>query len=380
MTTIDDSRKLFPHIKDGVIFFNNASTGPLCRPVIEAMELYITENSRTDIDGFNSFLSKEKDSKKLISKMINTNPDRIAFIDNTSTGINILAQGIVWEKGDRILLNDLEFPANVYPFLNLEKEGVIVDFVKSKGGIVTADDLIEQIKPETKLLSVSQVQFLTGYRIDLEKLGNECKKRGIIFSVDAIQAMGAINPDVKKCNIDFLSSGTQKWMCGLQGLGFIYLSEEFQNKLQQKFVGWKSVKNAWNILDYDLSLRDEASRYQNGTISEIGVYAVCAALNLMKEIGYKNIEEKVLNNAAYLTDKLIEIDLKPLLANCENKNRSGIVTCKVNNTEKLHEELLNKKIHSAVREGYIRFSPHFYNNNEDIDKVIAELSLNNLRG
>lgn len=373
MITTDNSRELFPHIKNGVIFFNNASTGPLCKPVIEAMGLYIQENSCTDIDGFKSFLSKEKESKNLIAEMINTTADRIAFVDNTSTGVNILAQGISWKKGDRILLNDLEFPANVYPFMNLEKEGVIVDFAKSKDGIVTAEDIITNIKPETKLISVSQVQFLTGYRIDIEKLGNECKKRGIIFSVDAIQGMGAINPDVKKCNIDFLSSGTQKWMCALQGLGFIYLSENLQKKLQQKFVGWKSVKNAWNILDYELNLRDDASKFQNGTISEIGVYAVCAALNLMKEIGYKNIEDKVLNNASYLTEKLLQMGLNPLLKDCESKNKSGIVTCKVDNTEKIHDELLNKKIHSAVREGYIRFSPHFYNNNEDIDKVIQEI-------
>jgi len=373
MITIENARQLFPHIKDGVIFFNNASTGPLSKPVIDAMQLYIEENSKTDIDGFKSFLSREKKSKELISEMINTNPNRIAFVDNTSNGINILAQGIEWKKGYRILLNDLEFPANVYPFLNLKKDGVIVDFVKSKYGIVTADDIIKNIKPETKLVSVSQVQFLTGYRIDLEKLGGECNKRGIIFSVDAIQGMGAINPNVKKCNIDFLSCGTQKWMCALQGLGFIYLSEEFQNKLHQKFVGWKSVENAWNILDYDLNLRDDASRFQNGTISEIGVYAVCASLNLMKEIGIENIEKKVLSNASYLTEKLIEIGLKPLLGNCENKNRSGIITCKIENAQNILDELLNKKIHSAVREGYIRFSPHFYSNKEDIDKVVFDL-------
>ena len=374
MDTINNIRESFPHIKDGVIFFNNASTGPLSNPVIEAIELYIKQNSRTDIDGFRSFLSREKEVKKIIGEMINTSADRIAFVDNTSNGINILAQGIDWKKGDRVLLNDLEFPANVYPFVNLEREGVIVDFVKSKNGIVTAEDIIENIKPETKLISVSQVQFLTGYRIDIEKLGNECRKKGIIFSVDAIQGIGAINPNVEKCNIDFLSSGTQKWLLGLQGLGFIYLSEELQKKLKQKFVGWKSVVNAWNIIDYDLTLREDAARYQNGTISEIGVYAINASLNFMKEIGFKNIEEKVLSNAEYLSDKLQVIGLKPLLADCENKKRSGIVTCKIDNAQKAHDELLKDKIHTAVREGYIRFSPHFYNNREDIDKVIEVLN------
>lgn len=374
MDTITKIRENFPHIKNGIIFLNVASTGPLSKSVIEDMELYIKQNSENDIDGFKAFLSREKYAKKIIAEMINTTADRIAFVDNTSNGINILAQGIAWKKGDRVLLNDLEFPANVYPFLNLEKEGIIVDFVKSKDGIVTADDLIEQMKPETKLVSVSQIQFLTGYRIDIEKLGNECRKRGIIFSVDGIQGMGAINPDIKKCSIDFLSSGTQKWMLGLQGLGFIYLSENLQKNLKQRFVGWKSVVNAWNILDYDLTLREDASRYQNGTISEIGVYAICASLNFMKEIGYKNIEEMVLNNASYLTDKLQEIGLNPLLKDCEDNNRSGIVTCKIDNAQSLHDELLSKKIHTAVREGFIRFSPHFYNNNEDIDKAVDELN------
>ena len=374
MNTINNVRDLFPHIKDGVIFFNNASTGPLSTPVIEEMKLYIKENSENDIDGFKAFLSREKYAKKIIAEMINTTADRIAFVDNTSNGINILAQGIDWSKGDRVLLNDLEFPANVYPFLNLEKEVVIVDFVKSKDGIVTADDLIEQIKPGTKLVSVSQIQFLTGYRIDIEKLGNECKKRGIIFSVDAIQGMGAVNPDVKKCNIDFLSSGAQKWMLGLQGLGFIYLSEKMQSNLRQRFIGWKSVVNAWNILDYDLKLREDASRYQNGTISEIGVYAICASLNFMKEIGFKSIEETVLSNAAYFTERLKEIGLKPLLADCTDKNRSGIIACKIKNAQSVHDELLKKKIHTAVREGYIRFSPHFYNNTEDVDKVVKVLN------
>ncbi len=374
MDIIKNVRDYFPHIGEGVIFFNNASTGPLSKPVIEEINLYTKENSRSDIDGFRSFLSREKESKKIIAEMINTTSDRIAFVDNTSNGINILAQGIDWKKGDRVLLNDLEFPANVYPFLNLEKEGVIVDFVKSKEGIVTADDLIEQIKPETRLVSVSQVQFLTGYRIDIEKLGSECKKREIIFSVDAIQGMGAVNLDVKKCSIDFLSSGTQKWMLGLQGLGFIYLSEELQKNIKQRFVGWKSVVNAWNILSYDLKLREDASKFQNGTISEIGVYAICASLKLMKEIGFKNIEEKVLNNVSYLTEKLNEIGLKSLLAGCKKENRSGIVTCKVDNAQTVHDELLKRKIHTAVREGYIRFSPHFYNSREDVDKVVEVMN------
>jgi len=128
------------------------------------------------------------------------------------------------------------------------------------------------------------------------------------------------------------------------------------------------------FLDYDLTLRQDASKFQNGTISEIGVYAVYASLKFLNEIGFDNIEGIILNNASYLTDKLLEIGLKPLLAVCKRENRSGIVTCKIDNAQTVHDELLKKNIHTAVREGYIRLSPHFYNNTEDIDKVVEVLN------
>ncbi len=187
--------------------------------------------------------------------MINCNADRIAFVDNTSNGLNILAQSIDWKKGDRILLNDIEFPANVYPFLNLKRLGVEVDFVKSENGIVTSDQIINSIKPETKLVSVSFVQFLSGYKIDLEKIGKYCRTNDIIFCVDGIQGIGAMRIDVKKCKIDFLSCGTQKWLLGMQGLAFIFVDEDFQKKMIPANVGWLSVENAWNLLDYKLDLK-----------------------------------------------------------------------------------------------------------------------------
>ncbi len=208
----------------------------------------IKQKSETEIDDFVSMLKVFEETKAGLAKLINTTIERIAFVDNTTNGLNILAQGMKWEKGDRILLNDIEFPANVYPFLNLEKDGVVIDFVKSHDGIVSAEDIIENVKPGTKLISVSQVQFLTGYRIELQKLGEFCKENGIIFCVDAIQGLGAVRLDVQKDNIDFISCGTQKWLMGLQGLAFIYISKNLQEKLTPKYTGWQSVKNAWNLI------------------------------------------------------------------------------------------------------------------------------------
>ncbi|OGU49918.1 MAG: hypothetical protein A2006_10865, partial [Ignavibacteria bacterium GWC2_35_8] len=263
--TLNEARELFPHIKSGKIYFNHAATGPFSKNVLSIVNEYLLQRSETNIDNFRELMEVTGETKKYLCQMLNCTADRIAFVDNTSNGLNILAQGIKWKKGDSIILNDIEFPANVYPFLNLEKEGVEVEFVKSKNGIVSADDIICSIKPSTRLISISYVQFLTGYKVDLEKIGNVCREKGIIFSVDAIQGLGAFTLDVEKNKVDFISCGTAKWLLGMQGLAFIYISEKLQQQLEPKYVGWLSVENAWNHLDYNLNLKKTADALQGGT-------------------------------------------------------------------------------------------------------------------
>jgi selenocysteine lyase/cysteine desulfurase len=373
MLNINEVRNLFPHIERGKIYFNHASTGPLSRPVLDSINKVLYEKSETNIDEYMGLLKRVEELKNDIAVLINSSADRLAFVDNTTNGLNIIAQGIKWQKGDRIVLNDIEFPANVYPFLNLQKIGVEVDFVKSKNGMVTFEDIISTIKVSTKLISISQVQFLTGFRAELEKIGKVCKEKNIIFSVDGIQGLGAVRLDVIKDNIDFISCGSQKWLLGLQGTGFIYISEELQNKIEPKYIGWLSVKDAWNMLDYNLELKDTAERFQNGTVSSIGIYAFNASMKLFKEIGFDNIEKYVLENSSYLLKELINIGAEPVLKNAPKENLAGIVSFKYNKPEKIHEDLLSKNIHCAVREGMVRLSPHFYNTKEDIDIVIDEL-------
>lgn len=370
---IIEAREEFSYINSGKIYFNHASTGPLSKRVLKRIEQVLYEKSESNIDEFLGLQSVIKDTKSDIALLINSSTDRIAFVDNTSNGINIIAQGIKWKKGDRILLNDLEFPANVYPFMNLQNEGVIIDFVKSHNGIVSAEDIIDNIKPDTRLVAVSYVQFLTGYRVELEKIGKVCKEKDIIFSVDAIQGLGALKLDVQKSNIDFLSAGSQKWMLGLQGLGMIYISEELQKNIVPKYIGWLSVDDAWNLLHYDLKLKKSADCFQGGTLNSIGIYALNASLNFFKEIGFDRIEEMVLNNAEYLIQRLQSIGLAPVLKNLPRKNLSGIISFKHEDSQRIFEELNKRNIHLAIREGYVRFSPHFYNTNEEIDKVTEVL-------
>ena len=337
------------------------------------IEDFIKERSEDALDNYWAFKAVADETKEMIGEMINCSGERIAFLDNTANGLIWLATGIDWNPGDRIILNDVEFPANVYPFLQLKEKGVVVDFIKSTNGIVTANEIIDAIQPQTKLISVSFVQFLSGYKIDLEKIGKVCKEKGIIFSVDSIQGLGAVRLDVEKDNIDFLANGTQKWLLGLQGLAFIYVRKELQEKMKSAPIGWLAVKNAWNLLDFDLTPKETAERFQPGTLNNLGIYAFNTSMKLFREFSFDEIEKQVLSNSKYFIDELAKIGYESPLHTLSEKHLSGIVSFRSENAQTIFDILSQKKIVCSLREGYIRFAPHFYNTKQEIDFVVDTL-------
>lgn len=371
MMVIEEIRSLYPYLKTGMIYMNHAAVSPLSTPVVQTIQKYLEVRSENGIENFRLNLDVFTRAKQKTAALINAQPDRIAFCDNTSNGLNLLAQGLQWKPGDRIILNDIEFPSNVYPFMNLQRDGVEIDFVKSKNGVVSAEDIIAAVTSATKLISISFVQFLSGYRADLELLGNFCRDHNIVFSVDGIQGLGALPLDVQKCKIDFLASGTQKWLMGKMGLAFVYLTEALQERLQPKYVGWLSVENAWNILDFDLKLRKTAEAFQNGTLNALGIYGYLASLELFEQTTQKQREEIVLSNSEYFIEELLNAGYKPLLAGIERKYLSGIVTFPADEPQALFEKISKENIVCSLREGLIRFSPHYYNTKEEIDQVIS---------
>lgn len=373
MINKSEIRRHFTYLEKEIIYFNHASTGPIPDFTVDAINNYLLERSSKSIDNYENILNTIVETKGLIAKFINSSPDRIAFLDNVSNSMNLIAQGLNWEKDDEIILFDIEFPANVYPFLNLQKNGVKIKIIPSKNGRIEFTDIEKAITPKTKLLSISHVQFLTGYRSDLENIGNLCKQNGIIFSVDAIQSLGVVNIDVQKMKIDFLASGIQKWLLGLEGTTFIYISKELQDKIEPKYVGWLSVKDPWNLLDYNLELDETAKRFENGTLNFAGIYSLNSNIKFFSSLGLNEIEKSVIENSKLLI-KLLEKEqflflFKPDL----DSELAGIVTIKIKNPEEVYKELKRRKIHISVREGYLRFSPHFYNTDEEIFKVVKNL-------
>jgi len=371
--TITEARSLFPHIKEGKIYFNHASTGTFSTRVLKVLEDQIKEKTTGEIDGYEDFVKTAAETKSSLGKMINCSANNIAFTDNTTNGLNILAQGLKWNEGDEIILNDLEFPANVYPFLNLKEKGVNIKIVKSENGIIAAEKIMEAVTEKTKLISVSLVQFLTGYRIDIEAIGKFCEEKNIIFCIDAIQGLGAVQLDVKKCRVNFLSCGSQKWLLGIMGLGFIYVDDKLMQNIHQAYAGWLSVENAWDLLEYELKFRPNAERFQPGTLNAFGIYVLNESLKIFFEVGLKLIENAVLNNSIYFINKLDELNFNPILKGLEGKNIAGIISFKHNEANQIFETLKNKNIHCAVREGMVRFSPHFYNVKDEIDTVVSQL-------
>ena len=231
------------------------------------MTRYLHERSEGAIETYQADLPMVAECKKCIASLIHTeDPERIALSANTSDAINIIAAGIPWTSGDRILLNTSEFPANVWPYLNLQRYGVRIDFIQSPDGRITIDRILDRLTGRTRLLALSAVQFLSGYRADLETIGEICRSRGVIFAVDGIQAVGAVGIDVQKMKIDALAAGGQKWQMAPHGTGFLYLTDELQSIIQQKALGWLAVADPWDFYNYTQPLAPGARRYEGGSL------------------------------------------------------------------------------------------------------------------
>ena len=372
------ARELFTHLKQGKIYLNHAGTSPLSTRVVEAMTAYLHRRSGGDLDTYQNDLGMVAECRTAVARLIRAeSPDRIAIQFNTSDAINVIAGGIQWKTGDRILLPDIEFPANVYPYVNLRQLGVELDFIAAPDGKVTTDLVASKLGQHTRLLAMSAVQFLSGFRGDLHSIGSLCRSNGTIFAVDGIQAVGAVRIDVQKMSIDALSAGAQKWQMGPHGTGFLYLTEELQSRIRQKNLGWLSVENPWDFYNYAQPLAASARRYEGGSLNMPGLWGFREAARTLIEFGPDGIESHILAITSKLIDLLLEIDGVRLFTSLQEEERAGIVTITLDpplNPAKVFDTLMNRGVTIAIREGKLRFSPHFYNSIGDMERAAAMTS------
>ena len=360
-------RVQFPFLANK-IYLNHAAVSPLSSDVREKINWVLNERGFGDLNFYEEMLKLTETTRSLVSRLVNAPEANIAFTQNTSAGFNWLAQGLPWKTGDQIVVPDVEFPANVYPFLNLEKKGVKIIFVKNRNGQIHIDDIEAAITPHTKLISISFVEFLSGQRNDLLAISALCKKHGILFSVDAIQGLGAIPINVETLHIDFLSSGGHKWLMAPRGIGFMYVSPRLMDQLDPVFSGWMSVENAWDFFDYNLKPLADAKRFEFGTSNLLGICGLSASLENLLHIGVHSIEQHLLILGQMLVDKLSEAGMT-FIGPADPYFWSGIYTFRHKHSEDIYKMLESKNVICSMRDGALRFSPHFYNNRDDIREV-----------
>lgn len=368
-------RSDFPYLVNGMIYCNHAATGPLSRRVQEIMTAYLHEHSGGLLDTYQQDARLCAELRTLLANFLcASSPDRIAFVTNTSEAINIIARGLPWQEGDRVLVSAGEFPANVVPFYHLRHAGVEVDLLPAHNGAVTAEAIEAALTPQTQLVAVSAVQFLSGFRADIAAIGEVCARRDVWFLVDGIQAAGVVPFDVQKMKIDALACGGQKWLMAPQGTGFLYLSEELQNTLTPPFVGWLSVANPWHFFEYEQPLAKTARRFEVGTLNYLGLYGLKTAVESLFEVGAEAILERILFLTRILMEELSSIPALRILSPRNDNERAGIVTVEAQNgvsLQPLMQQLSEKKIVVSLRDEKLRFSPHFYNTESEIATICS---------
>ncbi len=362
-------------------FFNHAGVAPCPKVTADAMKQFADElqngaylNTRwyADIEAL----------RQSAAKLMNASAAEICFVKNTSEGLCTVAAGIDWQFGDRIITTNIEYPANIYPWMEAARrhgcELVMVEETANAQGSreVPLDAILREIDhPKTRMVTLSHVEFASGQRHDLATIGKACREKGVLFCVDGIQSLGVLPVDVKSMNIDFLAADGHKWLMGPEGAGVFYVRRELQDRLRPLAVGWMNVVNADDYGQYDYTLKEDARRYECGSHNIVGLLGLKASLELLAGIGPGAISARF----KVLGDRLIA-GLKTkgfqIVSPRENNQWSGIVSFTSPTLE--HQSLVNRlrkdhKIEIAFREGRLRASPHFYNTEQQIDALIDNL-------
>ena len=366
-------RQNFPHIQNQV-YLNHAATAPLSVPVLSAMNDFLAERHGKNIDNYFKHLPKTIETREWIAELLGTQAAFVDFAANTSDALNTLALGLDWKAGDRIAIPACEFPANVYPFLALEKLGVEIDWIPHQNSTFSLSDIQRALTPKTRLLTLSWVQFLSGFKTNLAEAAKLCQANGTLFCVDAIQGLGALSIDsVEDLGIDFLACGVQKWMMGDQGLAFFYSSEKLLNQLKPTKIGWLGIEVNWNdFYDYQLKFHPDATRFRTGTANNLGITAFHAALKLYREMNPKNCETQVLALNQILKTALPKFGFE-IYGSTKKADASGICTVSHPQAEAIFQHLLAENITISYRNKLLRFSPTWYNNEADLAKVFKAL-------
>ncbi len=351
-------------------FLDHAAVAPLPSVAVEALCDYGESVSRNGIAAVKQWFDRIATVRQLATRLINApSAEDVYFVPNTTHGISVIAEGFPWQAGDNVVLAAEEYPANQYPWMNLRHRGVEVRTVPSRGNRIDVADLQAAITDRTRVLTVSSVEFASGFRNDLDALGQLCRARGIFFFVDAIQSLGVFPLDVQRTPIDALAADGHKWMLGPEGAGFGYIRREWVERLHPIGVGAFSVVRPLEFSTIDFTLKPHAGRWEGGAYNVPGITALGASLELLLEAGIENIAQRVAELTGYLCDKALSRGWAVFSSRIAGE-QSGIVS--LTHPAVAPAEVVQRCRANGVivnhRANRIRVSPHAYNNEDEIDR------------
>jgi selenocysteine lyase/cysteine desulfurase len=358
----------FP-LSDELIYLNHAAVAPWSKRTSAAVIAFAEQNTRYGSHFYLNWMAKETECRSQLQTLLNApSSDDIALVKNTSEALSFVAYGLTWQAGDNIVSSNEEFPSNRMPWQSLANQGVEFRQADLSSADTPEDALFALVNERTRLLTISSIQFGSGLRMDLKKIGDFCQQHNILFCIDAIQSLGAVQFDVQAYHADFVMADGHKWLLGAEGLGVFYSSAKAREQLKLTQYGWHNMKDTHNYENKAWEIHPTARRFECGSPNMLGIHALSASLSLLLELGMETVEALVLKNAETVKAHVANNDQLSLITTAQSPLKSGIVVFKHRTiaNEHLYKHLQNNGVVCALRGGGIRFSPHFYNSEQEI--------------
>lgn len=362
-------------------YFDHAAMSPLPQPTADAFQKWLAEAVETGAPAWSKWVKDIESLRETAARMIGAHADEIALVGNTTAGISLVAEGLDWRPGDNVVTLADEFPSNVYPWLTLASRGVETRRVKiDVSGRLDIDRLAEACDERTRIVTLSWIGFSTGYRQDVSRISTVAHDHGALLFLDSIQGLGAFPLDVNEMGIDFMAADGHKWMLGAEGAGIAYIRRECLEMLRPIGVGWHSVLPGQDFTHIELNLRPTAARYEGGSQNSAGMLAFGASLELLTGLGMENVAASILDFTDRACERLEDIGAKIVSDRRPDhrggEQRSGIVAFEMPGRDPMaiKRHALRQDVVFGCRAGRLRISPHAYNNEDDLDRLVKALT------
>ncbi|MBD0325192.1 MAG: aminotransferase class V-fold PLP-dependent enzyme [Pyrinomonadaceae bacterium] len=368
-------RALFP-LAEHTVYLNHAAVSPLPLPTIRAVEAQMQDVSANGALNYRRWVAVKENSRKLAAAMLGARPEQLAFMRNTSDGLSTVANGLRWRVGDNIVTFRREFPSNVYPWLRLRQaHGVEVRMCEEREGRIELKELINMIDARTRIVAISHIQYGSGFRADLERIGRAARMVDALLVVDSIQSMGVVPIDAESELIDVAAAASHKWLLAPEGVGLLYLSDRARERIEPTLVGWMSVPEPEAYSDFEQDWTHGALAWETGTAPTALIHGLEASLKLLHETGVARINSYLNELTDYLCERLNGSNYE-VVSSRRTGEKSQIVCIRPRGdltSMSLYSHLKRQNIITAPRGDRLRIAPHLYNITSEIDALINAL-------